>query len=313
MRYRESLLNVQAGFLGPWGDWHHSHLGEDEGVPTASVTNALLAALCEAVPEEVSIAVRRPRFIRQVDPNRVDLNRLAFHNDGLLASDSDLGTYDDPNFTRVEELAFMANRHLPVANGGEMPMLSSLTEPSIALSTFEQLQLTYLNRNYNQAVLDDWGTQVHQNVNFLTLIEQRLGYRWSIREVRLARRFRINQKVTISVTLMNSGFAAIAFPVSAELVVTLPDGTQAVYPVPAINLQSLRPQSTLILTTSFSVPSSPEAFRVGIRFKHDGVLQSQTSNLTIRLANQTLDNLNGLTDFARYTLNNDRYELENPK
>jgi hypothetical protein len=48
--YKEVLLTVQAGFLGPWGEWHHSNLGLDEGVPTTEIINELLVALCDAVP-----------------------------------------------------------------------------------------------------------------------------------------------------------------------------------------------------------------------------------------------------------------------
>lgn len=310
-RYRNTLLSVQAGFLGPWGEWHHSNLGDDEGIPTATVANALVEALCDAVPEEVSIAVRRPRFIRWLDPQRIDLNRIAFHNDGLLASDSDLGTYDDPDYTREEELSFMENRAFPVANGGEMPSVSSFTEPSTTYSTFEHLQLTYLNRNYNKAVLADWATQSYHEVNFLTLIQQKLGYRWFIRDARLPRHFRVNQKITLTVRLMNTGFAAIAFPVHAELVLTFADGTQHVYPVPDPNLQVLRPQSTINLSTSLTLPSSTDAFRVGIRFKQGTSNSAETTDIAIQLANETLLIRDGITEFARYTFNQNRYELEN--
>ena len=50
---KDLLLTVQAGFLGPWGEWHHSNLGDEQGVPTKAVINELLAALCEAVPQTI--------------------------------------------------------------------------------------------------------------------------------------------------------------------------------------------------------------------------------------------------------------------
>lgn len=311
-RYRSSLLGVQAGFLGPWGEWHHSNLGEDDGVPTAAVTNAILEALCEAVPEEVSIAVRRPRFIRWIDPQRVDVSRIAFHDDGLLASETDLGTYDDPEYTPEEELTYMANREVPVANGGEMPAVSAFTDPSLAFPAFERLQLTYLNRNYNRAVLEDWASRSYQGTNFLTLIQQKLGYRWFIRDVRLPVKFRQDQKITLTVTLMNTGFAAIAFPSSAELVLTFSDGSRHVVPIPNINLQELRPQSTLSLSVSLILPYS-DAFTVGIRFQQTRLNPSEKTDLSIRLANQTLESYNGLTEFARYTFKEDRFQLEASK
>lgn len=310
IKYRNTLLSVQAGFLGPWGEWHHSNLGDDEGIPTSQVANALIEALSDAVPEEVSIAVRRPRFMRWLDPQRIDLNRIAFHNDGLLASESDLGTYDDPDYSRDDELDFMAERSVPVANGGEMPWVSAFTEPSIAISTFEYLQVTYLNRNYNKDVLTDWASQSYQGSSFLTLIEQKLGYRWSIRDARLPRHFQNHQKITFSVTLMNTGFAAISFPASAEWVLSFPDGTQHIIAIPNVNLQELRPQSNLKLSSSLSLPSSPEYFTVGIRFKQGTSNPDERSALTLHLANQALDEHDGITVFARYTLKNNRYELE---
>jgi len=309
-RYRNTLLSVQAGFLGPWGEWHHSNLGDDEGIPTATVANALIEALSDALPEEVSIAVRRPRFLRWLDPQRIDLDRIAVHNDGLLASESDLGTYDDPDYTRDEEMDFMADRAVPVANGGEMPWVSEFTEPSVAFSTFEHLQLTYLNRNYNRDVLTDWASQTYQETNFLALIEQKLGYRWSIRDARLPRHFQNHQKITFSMTLINTGFAAIALPTTAEWVLSFPDGTQHIIAIPNVNLQDLRPQSTLKLSSSMLLPTMPETFTVGIRFRQGALTQAERSALTIHLANHALDELDGITVFARYTLKNNRYELE---
>lgn len=307
------LLSVQAGFLGPWGEWHHSNLGFDDGVPEATIINDLLETLANAVPESVSIAVRRPRFIRAVDPQRIDITRLAFHNDGLLASESDLGTYDAIGMTRDDELNFMDQRPQFGANGGEMPRLSAYTVPSTAYSEFQRLHVTYLNRRYNTTVLDDWANQTLFGEQFLSLIEKHLGYRWHIAQTKLPSRFYAHQRIPVSITLTNTGFSAITFPVQAELVLSDDDHVVAIIPFEQVNLMDLQPGSSMTLTQSFTLKESTSTLHVGFRV----VMRESPSTseaYRIQLANDLVA-INGITQLITYRITDDlfpHYAMVNP-
>jgi len=120
------LFNVQAGFLGEWGEWHHTYYGNEnlntntnggsgDYAPFVQYQRQVVDELLSVVPESVSIAVRRPEYIRNIaDPNAAltgrqfgahdpvtpdeafgttAIARLAFHNDALMSDDSDMDTY----------------------------------------------------------------------------------------------------------------------------------------------------------------------------------------------------------------------------
>jgi hypothetical protein len=301
------LLSVQAGFLGPWGEWHHSNLGSEDGVPDATVINDLLEALADAVPESVSIAVRRPRFIRAIDPQRIDVRRIAFHNDGLLASESDYGTYDAIGMSREDELIFMDERIQFGANGGEMPQLSAYTVPSTAYPEFQRLHVTYLNRRYNTSVLDDWATQTLFNENFLNLVEKHLGYRWHIAQTKLPTQFYAHQRVPVSITLTNTGFSAITFPVQAELVLSVDENIVAIIPFEQFNLMDLQPGSSMTLTQSITLKESYSTLRVGFRVV---MLKSPSPSeaYRIHLANDLVE-VDGVTLLATYHYQDDLFPL----
>ena len=60
---RDVLFGVQAGFLGPWGEWHGSNWGDP---PSLQARRSVLFALLDAVLEPITVHVRRPMFIRDI-------------------------------------------------------------------------------------------------------------------------------------------------------------------------------------------------------------------------------------------------------
>lgn len=297
---KDLILTVQAGFLGPWGEWHHSNLGVDGGVPTAPIINELLVALCAAVPQPISIAVRRPRFIRLIDPTLVDLSRIAFHNDGLLSSDTDLGTYDQEGVSREAELKYVHERIYPVANGGEMPYLSHYTDPTVAFHEFSLLKLSYLNHEYNKDVLRRWETALYEGKPFLDVIEKKLGYRWFIQTAQLPQSFKSSQTVQIKLTMMNSGFSAVAIPYRAELIVSDKSGIVQVLPFEGINLQDLKPGQPMTMSVSLKIDTLSESFKLGIRIVEKDMTQITDERTLVQLANEGLSVRDGITVFASY-------------
>ncbi len=306
---KDLLLTVQAGFLGPWGEWHHSNLGDDQGTPTQAIINELLAALCEAVPQTVSIAVRRPRFIRLIDTSIVDISRIAFHNDALLSTDTDMGSYDQAEYTRNDELTYIHERPYPVANGGEMPMLSMYTEPSVAFEELSLLKLTYLNHEYNKEVIAYWETVNTENKPFIDLIQKKLGYRYFIEKSIIPKSFRTDQSVKIKVTLKNSGFSAVTIPYRIELIVHDESGVRKIIPFEGINLQTLNSEQTLTMTVLMNLSELSHKFTLGLRIVERDMTQIMDERTLIRLANEGLTMKDGITFFASYDWDGKKYTL----
>jgi len=310
--YQDVLLTVQAGFLGPWGEWHHSNLGLDDGKPTAQVLNDLLIALSEAVPHPVSIAVRRPSYIRLINPDLVNLSRIAFHNDALLSTDTDMGTYDLNHYQRNEELDYIFDQTTGVANGGEMPNLSIYTEPSLALKELSKLKLTYLNLNYNKSVLDFWSSTLYDGKPFLDIVKQKLGYRLFIQTLVLPTHFKSSQKVEIKLTLMNSGFSEMALLYRAELIIGNSTEIYKVIPFENVNLQEIKPGEPYSISILLDVSDLSKQFMLGLRIVENTIINVSDERTLVRLANDEISNINGINYFATYESNkeNEYYLIE---
>ncbi len=209
--YKEQIYCVQAGFFGPWGEWHSSVYleGEDE----VENRNWLINELLENLSEDIIINVRRPQFIRQAKEAGIDIKRVGFHNDGLLASDSDLGTYYDRDYDRKEELNWLKENVTTGINGGEMPKVNEYSSAENAVKEFYDLRISYLNSKYNEEVYKSWKNEKINGQNAYEYISNRLGYRLYISKVKSPKVINDNifkKLLNIKVELSNEGFAPVS-------------------------------------------------------------------------------------------------------
>lgn len=89
---------LEAGFIGAWGEWHHSTNGSDSPTAESAVANALMSA----VPPGRMIAIRYPADLRRLQTTGpitageaftgTFRARLGSHQDCFLASTNDWGT-----------------------------------------------------------------------------------------------------------------------------------------------------------------------------------------------------------------------------
>lgn len=203
--YSDVVLMVQAGMIGLWGEWHASDYLKDE---TAVVSEAgkVVQWWLEKLKPEILVNLRRPSYIRLMEDAGMDGARLGFHNDGLLGSGNDLGTYPD----REEDLKWCEENINGRFNGGEMPYLCDHTEPSNAVKEFGQLSLSYLNVFYNTEVLEDWKTREYFGENAYDYIERHLGYRYYVKSVQTPKYLmEKGEKYRIRIELGNTGFSSI--------------------------------------------------------------------------------------------------------
>ncbi len=203
----ESILwFVQAGFLGPWGEWHSSRFGD---IPSPESRERVIRSLLDAVPESRAIQVRRPVFIRDLIEGGMDessVERIGYHNDAFVSSDNDCGTYSDPGHDRMAELEWAGEktRHAPFA--GETVMSGSLSDPQNAVSELDKLNALSLNIDYHPDVISKWKNTMYLEHNTFKYISDNLGYRFVIVRARLNTVLMPEDTMKIDMYIQNNGF-----------------------------------------------------------------------------------------------------------
>jgi hypothetical protein len=216
---------LEAGFIGAWGEWHHSTSGLD--APAAR--NAILAALLEALPENRAVTLRYQRdkiaMFGRTAPltaaeafSRRPTARVGHHNDCFLASRDDYGTYRRDGARSLEEQkAYLAAENRYVPQGGETCNDKEDAQPFIqcpnALRELATLRWSQLNADYHPGVLGLWREQ-----RCYGEIARRLGYRFRLTKAELASSVPPGAKIRGWIEIVNDGFASPYNPRALELV-----------------------------------------------------------------------------------------------
>ncbi len=204
----------EAGFVGPWGEWHTTTIANDY-----ARGRQVISHLLDHTPAERMIAVRYPHFKQQLFTtdgktyervnatnaySNTPVARIGHHNDCFLASKTDYGTYERGGQTRAEETAYLAEETLYTLFGGETCNPHPLNDCQRALDELSTLHASYLNSSYHPKVLQKWRGQ-----GCADEIAQRLGARLVLEESRAARRASAGETLDVKVVLNNSGFAPL--------------------------------------------------------------------------------------------------------
>ena len=199
------IAAVQGGFVGAWGEWHSS----SNGIDTATERNQIIAALLANFPSNRSVQLRKPTFKNAYRAGALtsaeaytgsSRSRLGHHNDCFLASSSDLGTYDSP----VESWkSYTATDTQYAPNGGETcKVYTARTNCTTALAELESRHFSYLNRAYQEAVINDWIADGCEST-----IRRRLGYRFFLSRVAHTPRVAPGGILGLEVDIKNRGYA----------------------------------------------------------------------------------------------------------
>lgn len=213
-RSANSIFTLQGLFVGDWGELHNTRYESAEDL------RRLAQKLAEVSTSRLS--VRTPAQWRTVtlDGTDPDLTpRLGLFNDGILGSDSDLGTYrldlrEDPLQSRAEALAFQEALCRSVPNGGEVVIDNPFNDFENAARDLSSMHVTYLNKDYDLAVMEKWAAATvsesgcYHGMDGLSYIERHLGYRLLISGVRVEHNI-MRQQLTIEAAFRNEGFAPL--------------------------------------------------------------------------------------------------------
>lgn len=214
-RNADVIAVLQAGFIGRWGEWHHSTNGLDLPANKRIIGEALLAAM----PQNRMVQIRTPYHIRHVldsdEPFAAEqafsgshAARIGFVNDCFLAGRDDAGTFAVP-------LDYETARALTpfTVTGGETcahPEADNRQECANALQELAAFSWDYLNADYYWLVLDRWHTG-----GCFGEIAQRLGYRFELLSSGLTV---VHDELQLELELRNSGFGKLYNPRPLELV-----------------------------------------------------------------------------------------------
>ncbi|MBD5559687.1 MAG: DUF4832 domain-containing protein [Clostridia bacterium] len=227
-QYTDCVYILQGLFVGAWGELHSSnHTSWDELRKLAHHLNRVL-------DPSIFLAVRTPEQWRMITGSSSPLSpakspadsvtaRLSLFNDGMLGSETDLGTYaeqgtedaawNEDKRERVSEIAFQNVLCAYVPNGGEVVINNSFNDLDNAIDSLAETHVSYLNRGYDEAVLDKWavsdygGGDLYSGMNGYEYIARHLGYRYVVRATELIFPFPWLAKAQLSLQLENVGFA----------------------------------------------------------------------------------------------------------
>jgi hypothetical protein len=283
--YGDVIAVMQAGFIGAWGEWHSSTNGLDNPTDRRAILDALLGAL----PESRMVQVRTPMHVEGAYPggpiSPADAfggsprARLGHHNDCLLASSSDMGTYQSP----VDQWrGYVADDSRFTPFGGETCALNApRTDCSAALAELEMLHGTYVNSEYHGGVLDGWSSQGCE-----AEIGRRLGYRFTIESAAVSERVAPGGVLRVRVTVGNQGFAA---PFNYRPVfVVLDDGvTRRTAKLASADPRRWAPGESITLEANLRIPAdaTPGSYRLSLRLPDQAPDLFDDARYAIRMAN----------------------------
>lgn len=225
--YESSIYILQGLFIGSWGEMHNSHYLSERSM------TRLAKQMYECSGNSTQIALRCPSYWRMIFKTYKPLNqemaysklmcsRFSLFNDGMLASETDFGTYGaiyakeaeshSDKWIRKDELKFQNTLCRYVSNGGEVINNSNYNDVETAIEDLMTMRVSYLHSEYDEKVLDKWKVNsssvsdpLWRDISAYRYIAAHIGYRFTIKDVKQL--MGVCNSLTISVKICNNGFA----------------------------------------------------------------------------------------------------------
>lgn len=225
--YEDILMYVESGFVGAWGEQHSGKYTSVEY--KAKVLDAML----KIVPESVSVTVRTPdtfcmwagieksELAGYIAEDNTDAGRVGLYNDGYMGSDTDLGTFINPN--RESSVEWMKNQMKHTYYGGEFSGNISYAQgydtylPENSIAEMYDTHLSYINSNIWQLYKDytfsgEYDIQKCDNSAYYgetvyQFMRDHIGYRFVLRDSDLTSDTIQGGNITVNFKVENTGFA----------------------------------------------------------------------------------------------------------
>ncbi|VXC99145.1 DUF4832 domain-containing protein [Sphingomonas sp. 8AM] len=274
---------VQAGFIGAWGEWHSSSNDLTSTPNRRAVRDALLAA----VPRERSIQFRYPPDLITWGP----MQRIGFHNDCFMASQTDVGTFSEEPAQRVPEQAAMARLTADAPFGGETcnpaddPGAIPRTGCAAIRDEGARYHLSYLNADYYRRLFHDrWIAG-----GCMAEVQRKLGYRFALVSASIAPRAQAGGEWPTQVAIRNEGWARLTNARPLQIVLIERDGGA----MRRLTMGSADPRAWLpgAVTTvkaaiRLPVDLAPGAYDIALALPDDAPALRDNPRFAIRFANE---------------------------
>lgn len=216
---KDVILTHQAGFIGTWGEWYYtnsSEFGTDGNINATQWQNRkdVIESMLLTTPAEIPIQVRYAQIKQTMfgstalTPTTAYQNtpqaRIGFFNDAFLNNWGDQGTYSVNNSTQnpvgTADYNYIASETLYTPMTGETNGLNApRTDASNAVFEMESVNWSLLNRDYYQAVWDNWISD-----GYYDQILKKLGYRFVLNSSTVTT---IESGFNLTLDITNIGFA----------------------------------------------------------------------------------------------------------
>jgi hypothetical protein len=227
--YTKHIYILQGLFIGSWGEMHNSRYLSERHIAR------LARHLYECSGENTQIALRCPNFWRTLFKTYQPLERanaftdiqkarFSLFNDGIMASDTDFGTYGNVSmkdsksysekWVRKDELEFQNQLCRYVSNGGEVINECPGNDVGPALEGLRKMRISYLHSDYDEKVLNKWKSSKSgvsempwREKTAFEYIEAHLGYRFTVEEASISLVPDKSGRLKAAVIIVNRGFA----------------------------------------------------------------------------------------------------------
>ena len=289
VNYREVIIAIEAGMLGPWGEMHTSTKGEDYNCKTRVFKAWLSSARKIPILARTPIAIFKyfGKSIDQMERYSISSSDkgywLGLYNDCFLASSDDEGTY---TIDRNRETKWLSNQNKHVPYGGETCKKASYNDLKNAVKEMSLLKLNYLNKAYNGDVISKWKSSSWSGSDSLfngmrgyDYIKRHLGHRLYLKSISV--KYERYGSLELSAELGNSGFGNLLKSKQVDLIFVNSNGSV----IQRKNVGSYSGSLSLSLKSSL-LSSSYSSYKVYLCFysSKDG----NTLYYPMRLANKNI-------------------------
>ncbi|MFC5405543.1 DUF4832 domain-containing protein [Cohnella soli] len=229
------VLHLEAGYLGPWGEWHTSQFTDPFSRTDADTRYRIIKQILNTTPSSIPVVIRYPIFIKEVlelpTPSgstaltQTDKDRIGFHNDCFLSDSADMGTYDNNSWMGwyyiEQKKQWMYD--MATSTGGNKMMGGETCDSAGSndaagvnvQSEMSKLNFTEINEDYAAV-----NTNIWKNTNLtasgsdpaetaFTRIKRKLGYRLRLIDATFPTSGSPGGSFSFSANMSNDGYSGI--------------------------------------------------------------------------------------------------------
>lgn len=295
------IFVIEAGYLGAYGEWHDGKYDRSK-----EKRNQIIDKLLNVVPKSIQINLRKPSFITDyIGSNNTvtktnaysseSIARLGLHNDGYLASETDLGTFNKED--RDKSIEWQQKQTRYTLFGGESQKASSIyTNLDNAISDMKIRHCTYLNKTYDREVKKKWKNTLYSGTDSLykgktgyDYIQNHLGYRLILRKCNISPHYAYGT-IDIDLQIENVGFGNIVRKKQIEIIY---ENENNIYCIESgLDIRKQERESFYEFTITEQLPSNMEKgeYNVYLNIKEPYESLKDNDYYKIKLANEGIWN-----------------------